>query len=191
MTLTAVLFAGGLSPRMGVDKATHTIAGEQLWARQLRVLNGLQPDAFWISARTMPAWCPPEIKTVLDEPPSRGPMSGLRAALQSMRTSHLLTLAVDLPQMSTIHLLKLKSLARPGCGVVRRNGDFLEVLCAIYPVEAAVIAESTLVGTDASLQNFARLLMQHGCAQTCPLDETEKPLYHNVNTPADMKKTTC
>src|SRR5438552_6491344 len=99
MTLTAVLFVGGESRRMGVDKATLRIAGEFLWERQLKVLRELKADALWISARTKPAWCPKEIEVVLDDPPSRGPLSGLSAVLNKMQTTHALALAIDLPRM--------------------------------------------------------------------------------------------
>jgi len=49
-------------------------SGEKLWARQLRMLRELSPDAVWISARTKPAWCPPDVRVVLDKEPSRGPV---------------------------------------------------------------------------------------------------------------------
>jgi len=99
MTLTAVLFVGGRSRRMGADKATLEIAGEPLWRKQIKLLRELQPQSLCISARERPAWCPLEIEAVLDDPPSRGPLSGLAAALRRLRTSHLLALAIDLPRM--------------------------------------------------------------------------------------------
>lgn len=99
-TLTAVLLAGGESQRMGRDKATLILDGEPLWSRQLRILRELQPEKMLISARARPAWCPPEIETVLDAPPSRGPLSGLAAALKRIETTHLLALAIDVPQMT-------------------------------------------------------------------------------------------
>src|SRR5260221_8234270 len=163
MTLTAVLFAGGLSRRMGADKATLSFAGGPLWARQLGVLRDLKPDALWISARTRPAWCPPEIEVVPDEPPSLGPLSGLVATLPRLQTSHLLALAVDLPQMTTEHLRKLLALAQPGCGVIPQNENYFEPLCAIYPAEAAA---NLLTGNDVSLQSFAQNLLEQKRART-------------------------
>lgn len=72
-TLTAVLFAGDESRRMGRDKATLRIDGETLWPLQLRILRELQSEQIMVSTRGRPAWCPPEIETVLDQPPSCGP----------------------------------------------------------------------------------------------------------------------
>jgi molybdopterin-guanine dinucleotide biosynthesis protein A len=99
-----MLLTGGESRRLGTDKATLTLADEPLWRRQIRLLSGLEPQAVWISARTRPAWCPPAVEVILDEPPSRGPLSGVAAALSRLQTPQLLALAVgvntpdDLPQ---------------------------------------------------------------------------------------------
>ncbi len=187
MTLTAVLFTGGLSRRMGSDKAAIAIAGEPLWARQLRVLRELPPHALWVSARVRPLWCPAEIEVVLDAEPSRGPLSGLATALRQMKTSHLLALAVDLPRITVEPLRKLWPLAAPGCGVVPARGEFLEPLCAIYPREAAERAERALAGEDVSLHGLSRTLLREGLLRTYSLSDEEEPLFHNANTPADLR----
>jgi molybdopterin-guanine dinucleotide biosynthesis protein A len=188
MTLTAVLFTGGSSRRMGEDKAGLLFAGDPLWSRQLRLLRELRPDALWISARSRPAWCPPDIKVVLDAPPSRGPLSGLSAALSRLQTTHLLALAVDLPQMTAEHLRKLWSLAKPGCGVLPLAGEFFEPLCAIYPAAAASAAKAALASDDVSLQSLAQTLVRKNRAQVHPLSEADRLVYLNVNTPGDLPK---
>ena len=188
MKLTAVLFTGGSSRRMGADKAGLIFAGEPLWSKQLRLLRELRPDALWISARSRPAWCPPEIEVVLDAPPSRGPLSGLSAALSRLQTSHLLVLAVDLPQMTSAHLRQLWSLAKPRCGVLPMAGDFFEPLCAIYPAAAASAAKDALTSDDLSLHSLAQTLVRQKHAQIYPLSESERLVYHNVNTPDDLPK---
>jgi molybdopterin-guanine dinucleotide biosynthesis protein A len=187
MTLTAVLFVGGLSRRMGVDKATLEIAGKPLWAKQINLLRELQPQAIWVSARARPAWCPAEIEVVADTPPSRGPLSGLAAALQRLQTTHLLALAIDLPRMTADELRTLFALAQPGCGVMPTNGDYFEPLCAIYPVEAAAVAATALAGQDVSLQKFSRTLLSLNRVHTHVLSESEKPLFVNANSPTDLQ----
>ena len=186
MTLTAVLFTGGSSRRMGADKAGLIFGGEPLWSRQLRLLRELQPAALWVSARSRPAWCPPEIEVVLDAPPSRGPLSGLSVALSRLQTSHLLVLAVDLPQMTADHLRMLWSLAKPGCGVLPMAGDSFEPLCAIYPAAAASAAKDALTSDDLSLHSLAQTMVRQKHALIYPLNEAERLIYHNVNTPDDL-----
>ena len=186
ITLSAMLLAGGQSQRMGTEKATLLVSGEPLWQRQLRVLQELQPAELWVSARAALPWCPPGIEVVLDTIPGCGPLSGVAAGLRRLQTSHLLVLAVDLPQMTAEHLSKLQSLTRPGQGVIPRQGDYFEPLCAIYPVESIALAEAMLGTSNVSLQYFVKLLLGKGQAVAYDLTPAEQPLYLNLNTPADV-----
>jgi molybdopterin-guanine dinucleotide biosynthesis protein A len=171
---------------MGFDKATLTIVGEPLWQRQLRVLRELSPAVLLVSARAKPPWCPSEIEVVPDTSPSRGPLSGLAAALRQLQTSHLLVLAVDLPRVPAEHLQKLCSLARPGSGVIPLHDDYFEPLCAVYPVEAAASAQTALNSDDVSLQHFGQTLLRNSLARTYALTTEERALYLNLNSPSDV-----
>lgn len=184
-TLTTVLFAGGESRRMGVDKATLMVDGEPMWARQFRIMRALRPAKMMVSARNKPTWCPLDIELAFDEPPSRGPLSGLTAALKLIQTSHLLALAVDLPQITSEHLKKLWSLSRPGIGIVPRNGNFFEPLCAIYPVETVSAVKQALSGGDVSLHNLIQTLVGRKQIQFYSITKFEAAFYRNVNTPSD------
>jgi molybdenum cofactor guanylyltransferase len=186
-TLTAVLFAGGKSRRMGADKATLAFNGEPLWSWQLKKLREMRPRMIAISARAKPNWCPPDVESILDSPPSRGPLSGIAAVLEKLRTTHLLALAVDLPRMTVAHLQTLWSFARPGVAVMPRNGTYFEPLCAIYPVEALAEVRNLLSAMDFSLQSLARILSEQGRATIHPVTGEEIPLYRNVNAPADLQ----
>lgn len=119
MTLSAVLLAGGESRRMGTEKAVLIISGKPLWERQLGVLRKLHPQEIFVSVRDDPPWRPPDIRLLLDEKPSRGPLSGLAIALKEMRTTHLLALAIDMPLMTGSHLRFLCDRIEPGRGVLR------------------------------------------------------------------------
>jgi molybdopterin-guanine dinucleotide biosynthesis protein A len=171
---------------MGSDKATLTVAGEPLWARQIALLQELRPEAIWISARTPPSWLPSNARVVLDVPPSRGPLSGIAAGLARLQSSHLLVVAVDLPRMTGRHLRKLLKMAEPGCGVIPSNQDQLEPLAAVYPKEAAGLAQSALALEDLSLQGFSTKLLQQHLLRKYPLNSKELPLYFNANTPEDL-----
>jgi len=187
MTLTAVLFAGGLSRRMGTDKATLTVAGEPLWAKQLKLLRELQPQFLCVSARERPAWCPAEIEVVLDTPRSRGPLSGLTAVLPRFQTTHLLALAIDLPQMTPGMLRKLLAMAQPGCGVIPINDNYFEPLCAIYPGEASAVVADALAGEDVSLQTVSKTLVTLNLAQSYVVSGDEKAHFLNLNSPTDLR----
>jgi molybdopterin-guanine dinucleotide biosynthesis protein A len=178
-----MLLVGGESRRMGTDKATLMVGGERLWQRQLGVLRELTPDTLWISARARPDWCPEDVEVILDESPSRGPLSGIAAALARLRTSHLLSLAVDMPQMTAAHLRKLWSCTESGRGVVPANENWFEPLCAIYPAESSDAARHALSQGQLSLQNFAQNLSQRNWITRYEILASEKDLYRNHNEP--------
>jgi molybdenum cofactor guanylyltransferase len=186
LTLTAALFAGGESHRMGRDKAQVTFVGEPLWSRQLKILGELKPEEILVSARVRPAWCAPDIEAVLDRQPSSGPLSGLVALLKQTQTTHLLVVAIDLPMMTATHLLSLWKTAKQGMGVIPQNGGVYEPMCAIYSAETAAIAELNLANKEFSLQSLAEKLSQQHRAHSYRLTNLEQPLYCNVNTPEDL-----
>src|SRR5438270_2451276 len=154
MTFSAVLLAGGESRRMGRDKATIEFEREPLWNRQLELLRALDPQQLFVSARTVPDWLPHDVELLLDDPPSRGPLSGLTKALTAMRTTHLIALAVDMPFMIGGQMRELLSYATAHGGVVPIIGEQAEPLAAIYPAQAAVDFVTALSGRDFSLQRI-------------------------------------
>jgi molybdopterin-guanine dinucleotide biosynthesis protein A len=186
LTFSAVLLAGGESRRMGRDKAAVVFRDEPLWRRQLRVLRDLGPEKVFVSARTESSWLPDDTGLLLDEPPSRGPLSGLTKALEQMETSHLLVLAVDMPFVTREQLHHLCSLATEGCGVVPVVGERAEPLAAIYPREAAPDFISALAGADLSLQPLVRKLAAAGKVQTFSVQPEDERFYRSINTPADL-----
>ena len=183
-----MLLTGGLSTRMGRDKATLVWHGQPLWIRQLELLRRLRLERIWISARQTPAWAPADVQAILDVPPSRGPLSGIAAALARLTTTHLLVLAVDLPNMTAEHMQSLLARARPARGIVPENGKLLEPLCAVYPKEAAPIAAAALSGTDRSMKSFARELLSADLLDKYDVQGEGAALYLNLNAPNDLPK---
>src|SRR4029453_2746705 len=146
MKISVVVRVGGESRRMGKDKAKLLFRGKPLWQIQLDLLRKLQPTEVFVSARTDPVWRPPDLTFVPDEPPSRGPLSGLAATLARIRSSHLLVLAIDMPFMNEDHLRYLCHKIEPGRGVLPMIGNRAEPLAGIYPVEARADFANALSG---------------------------------------------
>ena len=188
MTFSALLLAGGESRRMGRDKATLEIAGQPLWKRQLELLRALAPENIFISARTTPPWLPRNTELLLDDPPSRGPISGIRKALAAMSTTHLMVLAVDMPFMTAGELRLLLEMTTEIRGVVPIIGERAEPLAAIYPAEAAIEFQSALTGPDFSLQRIVRELATAELMTFCAVPEQRANLYRSVNEPSDFKE---
>jgi molybdopterin-guanine dinucleotide biosynthesis protein A len=171
---------------MGNDKATVLFRGTPLWEIQLELLRQLTPQEIFVSARSDPEWRPADIQFVADDPPSRGPLSGLAASLDRMGTSHLLALAIDMPWMNNKYLEFLCAQIEQGRGVVPKIGDRAEPLAAIYPREAAIDFHHALTGTDFSLQSLIRQLVTAGELQEISVEERETKLFLNVNTPSEL-----
>lgn len=189
MNISAVLFAGGKSRRMGRDKATLSFRGKSLWQIQLDLLRKLAPAEISVSARTDPAWRPPDVHFVADDPPSRGPLSGLAAALARMRTKHLLALAIDMPFMSEKYLRFLCDQIEPGRGVLPKIDNRAEPLAAIYPQEALTNVQSALSGRDFSLQTVTGCLVAAAKLQIIPVGSQERKLFLNLNELTDLRSS--
>jgi molybdopterin-guanine dinucleotide biosynthesis protein A len=187
ITFAALLLAGGESRRMGRDKATIEFGGRPLWERQLQVLRALGPERIFVSARATPAWLPDSVELLLDDPPSRGPLSGLTKTLAAIETTHLVVLAVDLPFMTAEEMRRSLDLATKGCGAVPIVGKQVEPLAAVYSAEAIPEFRAALSGTDFSLQSIVGQLAATGKVKLRPVPGTDAPLYQNWNEPGDVK----
>jgi molybdopterin-guanine dinucleotide biosynthesis protein A len=173
---------------MSRDKATIEFDGRPLWERQLEILRALRPETIFVSARTTPVWLPTDAELLLDDPPSRGPLSGLTKALATMRTTHLLALGVDMPFMASEQLSNLWGLAQAGWGVVPVIRGQAEPLAAIYPAEAAADFAAALGGTDFSLQRVIQILTAEEKVRLFTVRARDEHLYPSVNEPGDLKE---
>jgi len=182
------LLAGGESRRMGKDKATLLFGGEPLWRIQLGLLRKLAPIEILISARSDPAWRPAAVSFVADSPPSRGPLSGITSALARAATTHLLTLAIDMPFMNEQYLRFLCRGIKPGRGVMPVMGQRAEPLVAIYPTEARADFAAAVSGTDFSLQKIAKELLSKDRLRVVRVKEEEETLFRNLNEPGDLER---
>src|SRR6266550_4128179 len=185
--ISAVLLAGGESRRMGKDKAMLPFGGKPLWQIQLELLGKLEPVEIFVSARTDPAWRFRDVHFVADDSPSRGPLSGLAAALARMHTKHLLALAIDMPFMTEKYLRFLGGQIEPGRGVLPKIDNRAEPLAAIYPQEVDVVLRSALSGIDFSLQTLIRRLVEAGKLRTVSVPDEARKLFLNLNDPADLQ----
>jgi molybdopterin-guanine dinucleotide biosynthesis protein A len=184
VNFSAVLLCGGESRRMGRDKATMQWNGKPLWQVQLEKLRALEPAAILLSARNDKAWRPPDVQLVEDPSPSRGPTTGIAAALRACSTSHLLVLAIDLPLMPAAYLKNIIAAASSGCGVVPRLGDRFEPVAAIYPRESADVFETGV----SSLQVVVAELISRRHAEPLDVASSDYELFTNVNEPADLQR---
>jgi molybdenum cofactor guanylyltransferase len=190
LSFSAVLLAGGQSTRMGRDKALLPIPGSDLllWQRQLRVLEELRPEAIFWSGPTRPG-VPEHVRVIPDEVENAGPLAGLSACLDILRSDLLVVLAIDLPRMNAVFLKKMQAQCSPACGAIGRRGNFFEPLAAIYPREFGVLAAECLARGRHALQDLVREAGQRGLLRLISLEEADMPLFKNLNSPDDLHDT--
>jgi len=106
---TAVVLTGGESKRMGSDKASVMLAGKSLLGHVLEQLEPLFADILISVREQRPDIHYPQI---VDKTEDRGPMVGIKAALEVVKTDWVFVIACDMPFVSTgliQHLAGLRS----------------------------------------------------------------------------------
>ena len=159
---------------------------QPLWQRQLELLSKLQPERIFISARTDPSWRPVDIEFVADAQPSRGPLSGIAAALSRTKSDHLLVLGIDMPFLTVDYLTELVARIRPGCGAVPTIAGRAEPLAAIYPRNADVDLGRALSGDNFSLRPLIAELIFARKLKVVEVRQDERSLFRNLNEPGDV-----
>ena len=171
---------------MGRDKATIVFRDRPLWQHQLDILRKLEPEMLLVSAQIDPPWRPAGVEFVADAYPSRGPLSGIGAALARAKSDYLVVLAIDMPFVTPVYLRGFFQHAGAGCGVVPMIENRAEPLAAIYPRETLIDFAQALSGNDFSLQPLVAKLTAIGKLQALRVSDEEKALFRNLNQPADL-----
>ncbi len=184
----SALLAGGMSTRLGQDKASLEVGGMPLWRRQVDLLRSIGGPVA-VSAPERPPWLAVGQSFVQDHPAAHGPMAGLLASLEwaaERGGSHVLALAVDMPRMSPQIVQKLAGACRPGEGVIPASGSLFEPLCAVYPVAAIPVLLEFARDGHWKLQDVVRNLIARGLLMSQSLSVEESSLFFNLDSPDDL-----
>lgn len=186
MNFSAVILAGGQSRRMGCDKARIALHGKTLLATQIERVRMLAPTELFISGRADVDYSSHACPVLLDDIPDGGPLAGIFAALLTASTSHLLVLAVDMPLIRSELLANLVELSSDSTGVVPRCGGCVEPLAAVYPTDAASIAERMFRHNLRSVRAFAENCMRRRLVRFLQVTEPDWPCFMNCNSRDDL-----
>ena len=183
MSFAAVLLCGGLSTRMGRDKAFIDWHGRPLWRVQLEKLQQLGPERLVISCRAeqkvgqvfnLSSKAP---EFIFDPPNTNdGPLGAITRCLERVQMP-LLVLAVDMPWM-TVEFLRERVV--PG-GFFRGPHGF-EALCAVYELGMLPIMQTALAEHRLALQRVIEAFQP--CVQV--LREEDEGFFRNANTPEEL-----
>ena len=176
---SAAVLAGGLSSRMGRDKAALAFGGGTLLTHQAEKLKRLGTDDLMISGWREPV---PDARLIPDETPHRGPLGGVQACLKAARYDAVLFLSVDVPFVPAWALRRLLD-CHTGGATVLTAGEKREPLIAVYD-------QSVLPAVEAALASDRRSM--RGLLACVPVREVpytgEAALLLNCNTPEDYRE---
>lgn len=194
MQLAAIVLAGGLSQRMGQDKALLEQEGTPLLRRTWEVARALTP-AVWIVTprrdRYQPLF-PPGAQWIEETPPPSGappagPLLAFQQALESIEADWVLLLACDLPNLRAEVLTQwraaLATLPTSAIAYLPHTAKGWEPLCGFYHKSCLPSLQAYAARGKRSFQGW---LNQAPTVVAIPQVPVE--MLANCNTPADWEQ---
>jgi molybdopterin-guanine dinucleotide biosynthesis protein A len=154
--VSGIILAGGMSTRLGRDKASEVLLGRSLLQRVIDRLDGLVDEYVVVSApgQQLPAtFASRPIHTVEDAFPGTGPLGGLYTGLSSMSAPRAIAVACDMPLLRPRLLSLLLRLQPEHDAAVPTNG-LPEPLCAVYAATCLSAIKAQLDATAYKMTGF-------------------------------------
>jgi len=148
---TAIILAGGESKRMGEDKAALILDGKQLLQHVIDILKPLF-DHIVVSVRKPIGAC--EYPQFCDDSHDKGPMMGVAASLQQVKTNWVFVVAVDMPFISPDLIRFLAGLRAEKQVIVPMVNGFEQPLLAYYHKSCLPMMQQQIAGGNRSLRDL-------------------------------------
>lgn len=182
-----VVFCGGVSRRMGRDKAELVLSGETLIARAVAVLRAVTPRVLLASGRA-PRYPELGLECLLDAELDAGPLAGLASVLARLERDgleHACVLACDMPQVSPEVFATLLARARTSAAevVLVSTEAGSQPLCGVYHVRALPAVRAALARGARRMDSFHPEMS----VELLPESELAPGCARNLNTPEDYR----
>lgn len=195
--LACVVQAGGLSSRMGFDKATASFLGEPLVHRVLGRVAPVAGELLVTSVRPRElAFLEAEpvhglaVQVCHDLPGGPGAMRGIASSLDAAARPLVAIVACDMPFVSADLIFALaERLVRDGLDAcVPRTSRGLEPLCAVWRRETCLPIARELLGEDSQRIRFLINRVKTGFLEEGEIVAAAGSLlcFENVNTPEEF-----
>jgi molybdopterin-guanine dinucleotide biosynthesis protein A len=187
--ITGFILAGGLSRRLGRDKASLPLAGKPLALWVAQALTPLVSEA-WLVTNQPLAHLSLGLPLITDLRPLQGPLGGLETALFYARTPLVLAAAADAPFLAPPLLAALAARAAKGVrtAVVCQTSLGLQPFPGIYSVRLLARLTAFLNADGRHARRFleqcrAQVLSPEEVARLDPQGRS----FLNLNTPEDFE----
>jgi len=181
-----VILAGGLSRRMGHDKATLP-AGDGTLIEHLARRLGAVVDEIIIAGGPVHA-STEGARVVADHQPGLGPLAGMLAGLAAANARYVWVVGCDLPDVVPALGSLLIALAGDNEAVVPRPHVEPEGVCALYVRELVPRIAALLTSGERSVKSLLdRSTVRYVAADELRTVDPDLRSFRNINTPADYK----
>ncbi|HEY9781889.1 MAG TPA: molybdenum cofactor guanylyltransferase [Leptolyngbyaceae cyanobacterium] len=198
LLLSSIVLAGGMSSRMGEDKALLTVGGVPLLRIVCDVAIALCETVYVVTPWTeryqhlLPPECQfiHEVQRVEENEDkkkiSNSPLVGFAQGLAHVTTDWVLLLACDLPRLQVEVLrdwvTQLNNVDNEAIALLTRHAKGWDPLCGFYRRSCL---PALMQYIDRGGRSFQQWLAQHS-VQVLPLSDAQ--MLFNCNTPADYKE---
>jgi len=185
---TGLVFAGGVSERMGRDKALVPLAGRTLLDRAVAILReaGGEPLVLGPPRETPGMAGVRFLDEAADGSERQGPLLALQHGLRACATRVVVALACDLPLVPPGLLRYLAAEGENHAAVVPRARGELQVLAAAYSSACLEVIERRLASGRLSLHGFLGEVAVRLVEGDELLPFGGEDVFLNVNTPDDL-----
>jgi molybdopterin-guanine dinucleotide biosynthesis protein A len=181
-----VILAGGLSRRMGRDKAALPAGDGTLIEHLARRLAPVVDETI-VAGGSGPATLP-GARTVDDRYPGGGPLAGMHAGLRAARYARVWVVGCDLPDADPGLASLLCGLAGDYEAVVPLIDSEPQGVCAVYDRELASRIEGLLAGGERRVKMLlAASKVRYVTPEELRAVDPELRSFRNINTPADYE----
>jgi molybdopterin-guanine dinucleotide biosynthesis protein A len=185
---TGVILAGGLSNRIGKDKALLEFRGVSLILNAVSILKSLcikvvisakKPDYQFTGCEIWP-----------DESDIQAPMIGIYTCLKRIHEPWMMVLSCDMPFIDPRlfdHLASQSLVSDHEVVVPVHHGNCIEPLCGLYSRRTIPLFEKCIEARDFSMQHFIKS-SKHKLVEIEPsLLFYRSDLFSNINTAGDLE----
>ena len=155
--VSGVALAGGMSRRLGRNKAVEKIGGESLIERVVGRLSQVSSETIVVVAEESRAGAldlPPGVRTAADIYPGSGSLGGIFTGLSAARGDYGIVVACDMPFLNTDLLRFMLDIASDYDVVVPRLNGRPEPLHAVYSKSCLEPIEQRLKRKDLKIALF-------------------------------------
>lgn len=181
--ISGFILAGGLSTRMGTDKAFLKIAGEPSLGR---MINIIRPFCHNVAVSGMKEdYQVFNTEMIADLVTGIGPISGIYSSLKFSNSDWNLLISVDVPFLNE-ELLELLISNKDGFDcVIPKHDSGLEPLVGLYHKNILPVVDEMIKNSDYKLMNLISKL--NACYLDCNFLIKKYPrLFMNLNRPEDF-----